>query len=100
MEVKELQSLGNELISKIDEKQDISRTEVLTMSQLVEEFGELAKEVNRKDLRGQDFLKENLADEFADVFLQFSKLISQFNLDLEKSVLDKIEVLNKRHGLD
>ena len=43
---------------------------------------------------------KDLEDEFADVFLQLAKLANYFDVDLEKAILDKIEIVKKRHELD
>lgn len=99
MDIKEFQVLSAEIISQIDEKYNIKRNEQLTLSQFVEELGELAKEVNKRNLRNQEPTKKDLEDEFADVFLQFAKLAHHFDIDLEKAVLDKIETLKGKHSL-
>ena len=44
--------------------------------------------------------KKDLEDEFADVVLQLAKLADLFDVELEKAVLDKIEVLKRRHNLE
>ncbi len=44
--------------------------------------------------------KKDLEDEFADVLLQLAKLADTFDIDLEKAILDKIEILKKRHDLE
>jgi len=54
---------------------------------------------NSEKLRKKVPKKKELEEEFADVFLQLSVLADMFGVDLEKAVLDKIEILKKRHGL-
>ena len=99
MEVKDFQKLSAEIVKKIDNKYSISRDAQLNISQLVEELGELAKVANLKKLRNKDPEKKDLEDEFADVFLQLAALADIFKLDLEKSVLEKIETLKQRHDI-
>jgi len=99
METKALQKLASDTVSKIDKKFKIKRDSQLNISQLIEELGELTKVVNSKKLRHRKPEKYDLEEEFADVFLQLAKLANGFNVDLEKSVLDKIEVLKQRHYL-
>jgi len=100
MEVKEYQKLIAEIVDKIDKKYNIDRTPELNISQITEELGELAKEANREKLRDEKPEKKDLEDEFADVLLQLIKLADHFEVDIEKAVLDKIEVLKKRHDLE
>jgi len=100
MELKEFQRLSTEIINKLDKKYNVNRTEQMNLSQLIEEFGELAKVVNLKNLRHKEPETKDLEDEFADVLLQLAKLADIFNIDLEKAILNKLEVLKKRHNLE
>jgi NTP pyrophosphatase (non-canonical NTP hydrolase) len=99
MDIRDFQKLSSDIVSKIDDKFNLDRDVQLNISQLLEELGELAQVANLKKLRNKEPEKKDLEDEFADVFLQFATLASSFDVDLEKSVLDKIEVLKKRHSL-
>lgn len=99
METNEFQKTCAEVVKKIDNKFGLIRDAQLNVSQLVEELGELVKEVNRKKLRNKEPEKKDLENEFADVFLQFATLADNFDVDLEKSVLEKIEVLKQREYL-
>ncbi|AGK60847.1 putative pyrophosphatase [Archaeoglobus sulfaticallidus PM70-1] len=99
MEMEEFQKLAIETVNKIDKKLNLNRDAQLTLSQLIEELGELARAINSEKLRNKRAEKKELEDEFADVFLQLVKLADLFDVDLEKAVLDKIEVLIKRHAL-
>jgi len=100
MEIKEYQKLAKEIIDEIDQKFNLKRDAQLNLSQLMEELGELAKVVNLEKLRKQKPDKKDLEDEFADVFLQLAKLADLCDIDLEKAILDKIEILKKRHNLE
>ena len=86
-------------MKKIDNKLNVDRDAQLNLSQLLEELGELARIVNFKRLRNKNPEKKDLEDEFADVFLQLSILADNFDIDLEKAILNKIEILKKRHNL-
>jgi len=99
MEVKEFQKLASNIVKKIDNKLNVDRDAQLNLSQLLEELGELARIVNFKRLRNKNPEKKDLEDEFADVFLQLSILADNFDIDLEKAILNKIEILKKRHNL-
>ncbi len=100
MEAKELQKLAAEIVDKIDVKFKLQRDAQLGLSQLIEELGELAKVVNLEKLRNKKPERKDLEDEFADVVLQLAKLANLFDVDLEKVILDKIEILKKRHNLE
>lgn len=99
MEAKEFQKYCSDIVRKIDKKFDIDRDAQLALAQLVEEIGELAKEINRKKLRHKDAELKDLENEFADVFLQFSMLASMHGVDIESSVERKIEKLKDRNYL-
>ena len=99
MDVDSFQELSVRIVDEIDKKQGVLRDGQLNMSQLVEELGELAKEVNREKLRNKKADIKDLEDEFGDVFLQFAKLADLYDVNLEKAVLNKIEILKKRHNL-
>ena len=99
MNVREFQKLASDIVREIDEKLGVNRDAHISISQLLEELGELARAVNSERLRNKVPKKKELEEEFADVFLQLSILADIFGVDLEKAVLDKIEILKKRHGL-
>lgn len=99
MNIKEYQKLACEITDELDKKFDVKRDPQLSVSQLIEELGELAREINSEKLRNKKSAKEDLEQEFADVFLQLAKLADFFNIDLEKAILDKIKILKKRHDL-
>lgn len=99
MDTKEFQKLSSQIVKKIDKKYNIDRDAQLNLSQLLEELGELARVANLKKLRNKNPEKKDLEDEFADVLLQLAALADFFDIDLEKAVLDKIEILKQRHNL-
>jgi len=99
MDMKEYQKLSKNIVDRIDKKHDLDRDVQMTISQLVEEFGELAKVANLKKLRAKNPELKDLEDEFADVLIQLAKLADILGVDLEKSVAGKIEVLKKRQNV-
>lgn len=99
MEVKKFQELCAQIVGKIDQKYGIKRDPHFSFTQLMEEIGELARDVNLPKLRGKKRDKKNLEGEFADVILQLSILAKMLNIDLEKSVREKIKVLKQRHKI-
>lgn len=88
-----------EIVRAIDTKHSVIRDPHLSFTQLMEEVGELAKEINRQRLRNEKIDREHLREEFADVTLQFFVLADILDIDIEEAVDRKIEVLKKRHSL-
>ena len=99
METRELQELAAKMVGTIDERCGVHRDAQLSLSQLVEELGELARLVNLEKLRQRKPQEDDLEDEFADVFMQLAELAFLFNIDLEKATLGKFVILEKRHNL-
>lgn len=100
MKINKLQELSAKIVDRIDKKYKVKRDVQLTVSQLVEELGELVEQVNFKRLRNKEPAKKDLESEFADVFLQLAKLADSFEVDLEKAILAKIKTLKNRHNLN
>jgi NTP pyrophosphatase (non-canonical NTP hydrolase) len=99
MDTKDLQKRCSDAVSMIDRKFEVKRDLHLAFTQLMEEVGELAREVNMQKLRNRESDPENLKGEFADVVMQLSALAEMLGIDLEEAVESKIAVLRKRHGL-
>lgn len=99
MNIKEYQNKSKTIVDKLDKKFNIKRTPQMSISQLLEELGELTEQVNKKNLRNTKPKKEDLEDEFADVFIQLGKLASEFNIDLKKAIKNKMKTLKERHKL-
>ena len=100
METKEFQKNCANVVGKIDKKYGIERDSQLAFTQLMEEIGELAKDINLKRLRKQEPDKENLSGEFADVFLQLAMLAEMHGVDLEDAVENKVNKLKGRGYLE
>lgn len=100
MEIKEFQKKCADAVDKIDKKYGIDRDPQLAFTQLIEEIGELAKDINLKRLRKQGSDKENLSGEFADVFLQLAMLAEMHGVDLEEAVENKVGKLKERGYLE
>lgn len=96
----DLQNKSAQIVKKIDQKYNIDRDIQLTISQLLEELGELVQVANLKRLRNREPRKEDLQDEFADVQIQLNALADQFDIDIDEAVLHKIEILKQRHDLN
>lgn len=98
--MKELQKKYANIVKKIDNKYNIKRDAYLSFTQLIEEVGELAEEINKPKLRNKPVNKENLKGEFADVFLQIAILADILEIDIEEAVEKKIIILKERGYLE
>ncbi|TFF89567.1 MAG: nucleotide pyrophosphohydrolase [Promethearchaeota archaeon] len=84
MHIKEFQELMRSLYYERDKKRGVART----FMWLCEEVGELSKAINRKNA---DKNKENIGNEFADVFAWLCSLANILEMDLEKYSLKKYD---------
>lgn len=100
MEVKEFQKICVKLVDDLDVKYNVKRDPQLNMVQLMEEIGELSKDVNLKRLRNREPDIRNLKGEIADVVLLLSKMADMYDIDLGEAVKNKIGELKKRNKLD
>lgn len=99
MTINEFQSKCVQIVKTLDDKYGVKRDPYLSFTQLMEEIGELAKEINKPDLRGQKIDAANLSGEIADVYLQLSILADMFNIDFEKAIEEKIKNFKQRRYL-
>jgi NTP pyrophosphatase (non-canonical NTP hydrolase) len=67
---------------------------------LIEEVGEIARQLYNQKNRKDNFNRENLKDEIADVFILLSKLAEIYDIDIETAVADKILATRKKYGLE
>ena len=80
MKVSDFQLLMNELYYHRDMERGVYKTFIW----LVEEIGELADNLNKKDLN-----RSKISDELADIIAWTSSLANILNIDLEKALIDK-----------
>jgi NTP pyrophosphatase (non-canonical NTP hydrolase) len=99
MEISEFQKMCNKIIVDIDNKIGLERDPQLAFTQLMEEIGELAKDINLPRLRSKEIDMENLSGEFADVMLLLFSLADMHGVNIEEAVLSKIEKVKARHNL-
>ncbi len=96
MDIKQMQNKSVDLIRRIDEKKNGDHRTEAIFAHMIEEIGEIARELyNEKS--GRDKLnKENLSGEIADVCLLLCQLARNFDIDLQEAVNKKIDELEKR----
>lgn len=99
METIELQKQANEIVDLIDKRLNVNHDEKAILIHLIEEFGELARQHNNKNIRAIAEDKINLEEELADVMILLMKLGTIKDINLEKAVINKITKLKERHKL-
>jgi len=99
MNINEFQKMCEKIVGDLDKKYKIDRNPQLSFTQLMEEVGELAKEINKPKLRNKEIDQENLNGEFADVLIQLATLANMHNINLDKAIESKIKIIKERHGL-
>lgn len=98
MEIKELQKKADEIVGKLDKKFNCEHNVNHTFMHLIEELGEMSKELNRPNIRNGEINKEELGDEISDVLLLICRIANLNEIDLEESFNRKVGKLNRRHG--
>jgi NTP pyrophosphatase (non-canonical NTP hydrolase) len=99
MQTQELQKECSDLVRTLDDRFGIERDPQLSFTQLIEEVGELAKDINLPRLRNKEIDAGNLSGEFADVFIQLCALAQLHGIDIEKATAEKMAIIRNRHGL-
>ena len=91
MEIKDIQERAVEAVNFRCEKIGIERTEDILMIHLIEEFGELAKQLMNEKLKKKEINVTNAAEEISDCLILLFNLADHFGINLEKSLSNKIE---------
>jgi len=95
----EIQIKSNEIVDRIDKKMKGVHDNDTTMIHLMEEIGEISRQIYNQKMGRGALDKENLAEEIADVSMLLNKLATLNGVDVEKAVDDKIKLLKERHNL-
>jgi len=99
MNLNELQKESKEIIDRIDEKLSTKHTDENTIIHLTEELGEIARQINNKNIRHAEQDKDNLAEEIADVIILTSQIANNNGINIDLAILNKINKLKQRHNL-
>ena len=92
--------LYSKTIEDIDKKHKIKRGHYLSITQLIEEIGRLARCINSPKFKRKELDKKNLNEEFANIFLQLCILPELYEVDLEKAIKNNLTIQEKRHGIE
>ncbi len=100
METEELQRKIIDLMYKMDEKYKCTHNTESTFNHIIEEIGELAKEINKPKIRNEQIIKQELSNEIADVLILLIHLASINEINIENSILHKMQELKQRNNLE
>ncbi len=101
MEIIEMQKMSFGIIEDCNKKHNTKHDRQTVFPHLVEEIGELAREINHHiNSWREEPSHEHLAEEMADVLNQLFILASDYEVNLEASFLEKIKKLKKRFELE
>ena len=95
----EMQNKSNEIIDEIDKKMKGVHDSETTIIHLMEELGEISRQIYNQKIGRDNLDRENLAEEIADVSMLLNKLATLHEIDVEKAINDKIKVLKERHNI-
>jgi len=96
-----MQELAVEVIEKVNNKNNIEHNPDYTFLHLSEEIGEVARELSKKQKNWrEDFDKEKLSDELADVLGDLFIIAVDNGIDLGEAFAKKIEKVKGRFKLD
>ena len=91
---KEVERLFNEISNRRKDKD--KRTEEEIFIHLIEEIGEIARQLTNKKIRKERFDHKNLEEEISDSILFLTYLASLYKINLENSLRKDIEKLKAK----
>jgi len=100
MDLKQFQNEVKELFDKISEKRNVRQAKEDLFIHLIEEIGELARQITNEKIRREKFDLENLKEEIADSIIFLTLLASQYNIDLPETLKKDIEKLKIKFGIE
>ncbi|MBR9706595.1 hypothetical protein GOV14_06170 [Candidatus Pacearchaeota archaeon] len=105
MEIKELNEFIDWEINRLEDYYKDKDEKELTMAmslKLIEETGELFNEIlahkgYQRKSKLEKLKKDDIEKEFADVLFVLIIIARRFNIDIEKSIKEKMEIIKKRN---
>ena len=86
MNIKTFQKEVEELFNKISDKREQKHTEEEIFIHLIEEIGEVARQLTNERIRKEKFDLKNLEEEISDSILFLTYLASLYKIDIESSL--------------
>jgi len=96
MEFNEIKRKAIEAMSERLDKKNIKINTDLIMIHLIEEFGEIASQINNVKLKRKEINIKNIGEEISDCIILLMRLSKEYNIDLEKELLEKIEDVKRK----
>lgn len=96
MKIKEFQEKVDEIVKMFDKKFNCEHNVSNTFIHLIEELGEVAKELNKPNIRNEDLRKKELGEELVDILVFTTRLANLHDIDLEKAIEEKINKVKER----
>ena len=97
MDIKEVEEKIMNFSKKRAKAKQFDLTPELSYIHLVEELGEIAKQIYNEKARRDLFDKDNLKEEIVDVILEAIVLANLCKVDLDKEIEGKIKALFEKH---
>jgi NTP pyrophosphatase (non-canonical NTP hydrolase) len=95
MKIEEMQNKAVEAVGERLNRKGITPCIDLTMTHLMEEIGEIARQINNGKLKRKEVDIQNIGEEISDSIILLALLASQYNINLEKVLTDKINSVHK-----
>ncbi|UZE94096.1 MAG: hypothetical protein IB618_00775 [Candidatus Pacearchaeota archaeon] len=100
MEVEDLKNKANEFLDLLYKKFNCDHNSTNTVLHLAEEVGEIAREINKPNIRKNEQIDmENLKEQIGDVLILVMRLAKIHDINLEKTVQNKIKKIKEIHNL-
>jgi NTP pyrophosphatase (non-canonical NTP hydrolase) len=100
MEMKEAQKLSFKLLEEINKKNNIKHDPDSMFLSLVEEVGEVARELSKKQKNWrEEFDKEKLSDELADIISRTFIIAQDNDIDMDLAFNAKINKIKQRFNI-
>lgn len=99
MKISELQEEAKNLISKIDEQYPGKHDSDTTLAHLLEELGELSAQIYNQKIGREEVSRELLESGFSDCIVLLLQLATNFDVDVESAIENKIKKIKKRFSL-
>ena len=94
-----MQKISSDIVNEIDKQRKGKHDIDTTIIHIMEEIGEIAREIYSEKIGRAELDIKNLRGEFADVYMLLAHLANHLSIDLENSIKEKIEELKKRFDL-
>ncbi len=96
MDIKSFQKEVEELFNKISKRRKNKHTKEEIFIHLVEEIGEIARQLINKKIKRKKFDIKNLEEEISDSILFLTYLASLHKINLDKSLKNEIKKLKTK----